>query len=209
MTLRYSHWQNTSDHVAVVETDRLARKVWTWHRDERGRVGLVYFADGWATKTGRMEVNASWDVLTDPASERPTSIPAKVLAVVDEVWPGGRVSRPIAVRIVVDLDSPLLASTLSTEQQAKLAAGIVCTRTEHGVSISWGKQGARRESASVFADVDSAIAWLLERAAGFKLCAELCPNTETARYSVDRAAFLVSAATLLRSQVGRLWGLVK
>ena len=116
MTLRYSHWQNTSDHVAVVETDRLARKVWTWHRDELGRVGLVYFADGWTTKTGRMEVNASWDVLTDPASERPTSIPAKVLAVVDEVWPGGRVSRPIAVRIVVDLDSPLLASTLSTEQ---------------------------------------------------------------------------------------------
>lgn len=111
----------------------------------------------------------------------------------------------IALAIRVDLDSPELAASLTPMQQRKLAAGIVCTRGCDGVTIAWGLQSSRPERASTFTGVDAAIAWLLERAEGLRLTASLCPGTATAVYSSDRAAFLNSCATTLRSYADRLW----
>jgi hypothetical protein len=115
-------------------------------------------------------------------------------------------ANPVAVlRVLVDTDDPRLLAALTDVQAAKLRAGIVCTSCPHGVSIAWGLQVGRAERASTFVDLDSAVAWLLERAEGLATTASLCPGTATAVYSFDRAAFLDRVATALRRYAGRLW----
>lgn len=115
---------------------------------------------------------------------------------------------PVAVlRVVVVFDDPVLAATLSPAHRRKLAGGIVCTGYPFGVSIGWGHSEPRTrvEQAQLFADVDAAIAWLLERAEGLRLTAQLCPGTATALFSCDRAEFLNCCATILRRHAPRLW----
>ncbi len=113
---------------------------------------------------------------------------------------------PLAVlQVVVVFDDPVLAATLTESQRRKLAAGIVCSRVRGGVSIAWGLQSGRAEQAPIFADLDAAIAWLLERSEGLRLIADLCPGTATAAFSRDRAVFLNCCATILRRHAPRLW----